>query len=161
MSGSAPPEPLPFQPADVTLDYSLRQRAWAFANPFERAAEQWHVKVTAETMDEDDGGADRVYEVGWATVTLLRDDGTANLYEVLDSIDGDHETIGAVIFDADTGKLTPELAVPPPCRPRPPTNAAACSTTSPKSCTSPAEADACWPTVAHCDGVRAHQLTAA
>ncbi len=47
--------------------------------------------------------------MGWATVTLLRDDAAADLYEVLDSIDGDHETIGATIFDASTGKLAPAL----------------------------------------------------
>src|SRR6266516_6290237 len=106
MPGAAPPKPLPFAPGDLVLDYSLEQRAHAFVDSFDRAVEQWSVKVTAETGD-DGAGPERVYQVGWSSVTLLRDDSAVDLYEVLDAVDGDHETIGATIFDADTGDLAP------------------------------------------------------
>src|SRR6266571_4896913 len=66
MPGAGSPEPLPFAPGDLVLDYSLEQRAFAFVDSFDRAVEQWYVRVTAET-GVGDGDAERVYEVGWAS----------------------------------------------------------------------------------------------
>src|SRR6266516_4541624 len=100
---------LPFAPRDLILDYALQQHSNMLADPFERAAQQWHVKVSAEAWNLATGDTEHTYEVGWAAVTVLERDPTVNLYEVLDSIDGDHETIGATILDHRTGDLNPAL----------------------------------------------------
>jgi len=42
------------------------------------------------------------WPVGWARVTIVTRDHGANLYEVFDAIDGDHETVAAALFDLRT-----------------------------------------------------------
>lgn len=101
-------EDLPFSPADLVLRYSLEQRAGPLGDAFESAIQHWQIEVVAEQFDgADDDPVSR--PVGWARVTIVTRDYGANLYEVFDAIDGDHETVAAALFDPGGGDLAEDL----------------------------------------------------
>jgi hypothetical protein len=101
-------EDLPFSPTDLVLRYSLEQHATHLGDAFETAAQQSQIEVVAESFDG--GGEVPVRRpVGWARVTIVTRDHGANLYEVFDAIDGDHETIAAALFDPRDGDLSKDL----------------------------------------------------
>lgn len=90
------------------LRYSLEQRALYLGDPFETAIQHWHIDVVAERF-EGGGDAPVSWPVGWARVTIAERGHGANLYEVFDSIDGDHETVAAALFNPIDGELSEEL----------------------------------------------------
>jgi hypothetical protein len=101
-------EDLPFTQADLVLRYSLEQHAGHMADALEGAAQHWQIEVVAEQFDE--GGDDPVsWPVGWARVTIVARDHGANLYEVFDASDGDHETVAAALLDPGGGDLSEDL----------------------------------------------------
>jgi hypothetical protein len=99
---------LPFSPTDLVLRYSLEQHASHLGDAYEAAVKHWHIEVVAEQFDG--GGDDPVrWPVGWARVTITALHQGANLYEVFDAIDGDHETVAAALFDPIDGDLSEDL----------------------------------------------------
>lgn len=100
-------EDLPFSPTDLVLRYSLEQRAGYLRDAFETAAQHWQIEVVAERFDRGDEPVS--WPVGWARVMIAARDHGANLYEVFDSIDGDHETVASALFDPSDGDLSEDL----------------------------------------------------
>jgi len=95
---------VPFHPRAVVLNYELEQSAHSFSDSFERDIEQW--RVTARARSQNDGlDEETACDVGWASLSIVRISGSSNLYELMDAVDGDHETIASALFNPETGDL--------------------------------------------------------
>ncbi len=103
---------LPFDRAELSLDYSLRQYVWSVEDP-ERFVQQWHVRAEARAARADtlvDGPAFEVARADLVRLDLDRIvDAGANAYDLLDAESADLETIARHVFDPATGQLNDDL----------------------------------------------------
>lgn len=109
LRGWTPRTDLPFDRDDLTLDYSLRQYAWAVSDP-ERFVQRWHVQVEARPGPDVDAKAIEVATADLVRLDLDRVvDAGASPYGLLDAESADLATIAGHVFDPASDQLQEDL----------------------------------------------------